>query len=308
MESYKYFADISEKELQKEIVIPCIAEDNYPCVLIKNARNKSVSSSQSTDNLIFLLDKKLERGDSSFFFHIIKSKKNDFFSRQQFNIIYEYIFGKITDPIESLELQCLINSLEDYFSMTPHKDADRLQIGVYGELLFVKFCKEAGFKNIFEKYHQNFNNKHDIEITDKVRIEIKTTCGEKRIHHFKHNQLFRTDIKVYVASLLLERSQEGETLFELFNEIKNSSNNPDLNFALNKLQIKCGVTEEKQGLSVSIEKAYDQLKIYDSTLLPRLEMSEPNGVSCIEYDVDCSFAEHENIKDFINQMNSMCEN
>ena len=51
MKQFKYISNISEDELNTNIVHACINEDGYRCILIKNAVKKSVVSKYDTDNL-----------------------------------------------------------------------------------------------------------------------------------------------------------------------------------------------------------------------------------------------------------------
>jgi hypothetical protein len=277
----------------------CTDEDDRACILIKNSEEKTMISNYSTDNLDIKLNRILYFEEKPFFVHIITSKKNDFYSAKQFDTIFEYIFKKIESPINDLDLSSLITSLEDYFKTTPDPDRKKIQIGVFGELLVVKFLYDAGYQEITEKYHQNFYSKHDVEISDKLRMEIKTSDTERRIHHFKHNQICRNDVKVIVASSLLEPSKEGLSLYDLFNEVLGIYKDADAILSLKKLMIRCGVSEEDHGLCFALEKALNDLKFYEAEKLPHLPFEETNGVTGVEYDVDCQLADDISVTDVI---------
>ena len=290
MAKYKYISTISEEEFDNSVVIPCTDEENYTCILIKNALEKTVQSTYSTENLDFKLNRVLTKDSRDCFFHIIKCKKQDIYSLQQFDIIFEYVFGKISTPLSDVQMGSLITSLEDYFKIIPDKDKTKIQTGVFGELFTVWHMYNNGFHEIVDKFHKDFFSKHDIEISQQVRLEIKTTDGEKRIHHFKHNQINRKDINVYVVSVLLERSQEGLTLFDLFEKVKELFCEPEYVFALEKLKRRCGVSEEDKGLSFAVQHAIQHIRFFDAKELPKLDCEIPGSVSAIEYDVDCSGA------------------
>ena len=302
MSDFKYIADISEQYLDEAVVVPCRNEQGFQTILIKNASQKRISSFFATDNLSIKLDKVLLKGEKEYFVHIIESKKTDGFAAQQFQVIYDYIFGKITDPISSVDLFNLISSLEEYFRLTPDPNRKKIQIGVFGELLSLCYLYESGFPEILNKYHNDFFSKHDIEISSSVRLEVKTTTGDKRIHHFRHDQICRKDIDVYVLSVLLEASQEGLTLYDLFMRVIGMVMDPDKKFALKKLMVRCAVSEEDKGLSFSESLAYSKIRIFDGKVLPKIKDEIPNGVSAIEYDVDCSLAKEMNVQDAIGIM------
>ena len=205
---FKYLTNLSQEELEKNVIIPCNYED-YNCILIKNKYPKDFVYIQKTDNLEIRLNTVVTKEDEKFFVHIIKSTKNDLLYNQQFLIIYNYIFSKIERPIDDNELKELINSIEDYFRVTKEKDNEKFQIGVFGELLAIKNLYENGYEEIIDKYHNNFYSKHDIEINKNTRIEIKTTGKHNRIHSFSHDQIVRTDIDVFVLSIKLEQYEKG---------------------------------------------------------------------------------------------------
>ena len=299
MNRFKYISNISKEEIDLNNVIPCINEEGFQTILIKNSIMKEVTTKYSTDNLNVQIDSVLYFENNPYYFHVITATKNDVYSLNQFEIIYNYIFKKIINPISGNELNMLITSIEDYFKTTPEKELFSFQVGVFGELLTIKYLYDLGFTNITKKYHENFYSKHDIEINKDIRIEIKSTASEKRIHTFKHNQIFRNDIKVYVISIMLEQSKEGLSLFDMFKNVIGLYENPDSILALNKLMKRCGIGEENTGLKFAELKAYNDLKIYDAIDLPKINIPAPNGVTNIKYDVDCSLAKSINVNEFI---------
>ena len=290
---FRYITSITSEELGKACVIPCCDENADSCILIKNSNNKTVQTSYSTDNLDIKLNRVLTRDSSDYYFHIIRSKKCDGYSKEQFEVIFQYVFKKIEKPINDLELASLITSLEDFFKITPEKNKRDIQIGVFGELLTIKYLYDLGFTEIVEKYHTNFYSKHDVEINSNIKMEVKATSSEKRIHHFKHNQIMRNDVKVIVSSVLLEESKEGVSLREMFDMVMPLFSNPDSQFALRKLMIRCGlIDDETNGMAFSYDKALNDIRFFDAQVLPKIDKESFDGVYNIEYDVDCSNCEN----------------
>ncbi|MCR4874511.1 MAG: PD-(D/E)XK motif protein [Clostridia bacterium] len=291
MREYKYISSLSKDEINSNIVIACKDEKGNNTILIKNSENKMTTFPFATDNLMIQRDALLDLNGENIYCHIITALKNDIFATEQFEIIYEYIFKKMTAPISGAELVNLINSLEEFFKITPEKDQVQFQVGVAGELLTVKMLYESGYQDIIYKYHKDFFSKHDIEINDKTRIEIKSTAKSKRIHKFGHDQIYRKDVNVYVASVLFELSQEGKTLYELFNDVIALYSDPDNIFGLKKMMKRCGINEDKQGIVFAELKAISDFRVFRAEDLPKIEMEAPRGVTNIYYDVDCSLAE-----------------
>lgn len=301
---FKYMTELSKSELETQIVIPCIDDSGFQCILIRNAKYSKIVNVVNTDNLEIRINTILKNEFDEYYFHVIKSKKNDILSKQEFSIIFEYLFKKITEPQEETDLLDLIKSIETYFKTSPEKDLHNLQIGVYGELLFIKNMYDRGYHEILKKYHKDFYSKHDVEIDDKRRIEIKTTQKRNRIHRFRHDQIHREDVSVYVASYILESAQEGLSLYDLFKKVVGLySNMPDSVFELQRLMKKCGVSEENRGVVISLNKALLDERIFFAEDLPQIMAVIPNGVTSVEYDVDCSFANAIEMTDFINMIN-----
>lgn len=298
----KYFGNLTEQEFQNNPVLAFTSEEGKPCILIRNSKDKTVTKESVTDNLEYRVNTIICRGDKNYYFHLIICKNDEDFAVEQFETAYKYLFQKIKNPQEDIELLKLISSLEELFKITPDKDKTLLHIGVYGELVFLQFLYNNGYKKILEKYHSNFFSKHDIEVDSRKRIEIKTTTKEARIHMFKHEQICRKDIDVYVGSVLLERSEQGKSLYDLFVETMALINNPEDKLDLAKLKGLCGVSVNHKGPSFSYERALRNIKIMRANDLPHLEIEKFDGVSNISYNVECSLADEVTISDFITEI------
>ena len=291
MKQFKYIGNITPEELETQVVFPCFDEEGYRCILIKNAFEKTVVSKYETDNMIIKMNTRLQFESKDYYFHIITSKNVDHDAIKGFNLIYEYIFTKIDNAVSDDTLAMVVLSLEEYFRITPEKDSKKLQIGVWGELFCIDFLYNRGFQNIIKKYHNNFYFKHDIELSDSLRMEVKSTVDSKRIHHFRHDQICRDDVSIIVCSIVLEESQEGTSLWDMCNRIMSLMDDPDDKLNMRKIIRMCDLSDEKPGLSFSEGKASEEIRFYSGISLPMITSSIPNGVTKVEYDVDCSFGE-----------------
>ena len=302
---FRYIGEITEKEFDEETVLPFINEDGRPCVLIRNVVEKQNILGGSTDNLEYRLNTVVIRDNQRYFFHIISCTKNDGYSKEQFNIAYSYLFKSIVEPKADFEIGSLINSLEQLFKITPEPDRFKLHVGVFGELLFLDYMVHNGCSEIISSYHSNFFSKHDMEIDRSNRIEIKTTVSGNRIHHFAHDQIFRNDVNVFVVSSVLEESDRGVSLDELFEKVMANISDAKTLLWFGQLKGFCGISSSNPGPSFSYEKALSDLKIFNSKSLPHLNVDEVKGISKINYDVDCSTSEEESKNDFIEYINQL---
>lgn len=299
MKQFKYIGSISPEELDSQYVIPCFNEEGFRCILIKNSFEKTVVSKYETDNMEVKMNVRLMFDSNEYYFHIITSKSMDHTAIKNFDLVYEYIFTKIDNAISDDTLSMIILSLEEFLRVTPERNTKRLQIGVWGELFCVDTLYRRGYTDIINKYHNNFYLKHDIEISEVVRMEVKSTVGSKRIHHFRHDQICRNDIDVIVCSVLLEESQEGTSLFELCNRIMSLMQDPDDILNINKIIRMCDLSDEKPGMCFSEQKAIMDIRFMRADSLPMITSVIPDGVTKVEYDVDCSFGEDVELDEYI---------
>lgn len=302
---FKYISEIGTQTFENENVLPFINEEGKPCVLIRNSKNKNITTKGSTDNLEFHFNSIFSKDGKNYYFHVISCVNNDGYSKEQFEIAYEYLFKTIDKPQSDYEISKLINSIEQLFKITPEKNLMKLHTGIYGELLFLFYAHMNGITRILSKYHSDFFSKHDLELDNKNRIEIKTTLDTKRIHHFSHDQIFRKDVNVLVISILLEESSEGVSLNELFDKVIKLSSDPQTILMLGQLKGFCGISSTNVGPSFSFEKACDDLRVFIAEELPHLEIISTNGISNVAYDVDCSMANNMTFSDFVTFVNKI---
>lgn len=294
----KYVADIDLKTFEKEHVLLFLDEEQHPCIFIRNSKEKTIPVIGRTDDLEYKLNCVLHKNGRDFYFHRITCLGRDDSARSHFMIAYDYLSKAVNEPKSDYALFELFDSLEQLFKVTPEKENSKLQIGVYGELLFLLLMYEQGVEWVFDKYHQNFFSKHDLEIDQNNRIEIKSCLGSSRIHRFSHDQLMRTDARVFVVSVLLEKSSEGVSLNELFRRTISFVSNPKIALFLAELKLLCNVSAENPGLTICFEKAKENVRIFEAASLPHLPLTGVDGVTNIKYDVDCAGCQSFDVPDF----------
>jgi hypothetical protein len=179
----------------------------------------------------------------------------------------------------------LFNSLETIFKTSSEKNLE-LEIGLYGELSLLNYFYEKN-NFIYSMWHSEFFSKHDLELNDKVKIEVKTTIKGIRKHRFSHDQIVRPHLKVFVASLMLKTVEKGLSLYDLCTESMKFLNSDQL-ISLELQMKKIGLSDDYPGISCIKEETYDNIKIYDANLIPHLTENVSESISNIKYDVDLS--------------------
>lgn len=290
---YKYITDIDEATFKTKVVIPCINEDGKRTLLIKNKESKRHTSSYKTKQLLIKRNSVLFNAENEYFCHIISCSENNVFMNRNFDIMYNYVFKKFDEPIDEFEFSDLIISIEELFSRTK-EDVRSLQIGIAGELLTLLFFVENGHPEILNNYHKNNFSKHDIEISQKKKLEVKTTSKESRIHSFSHSQLVNPTLEIFLSSVVLPLMENGFTLFDLYEKVMTLTNNYEVVFTLQKSRNYCLVNEDERGIEFSLELGLSNVLLCRAESVPQLREEVPPGVSSVRYDSVCEFVERIN--------------
>ncbi|WP_106078885.1 hypothetical protein [Mesoplasma coleopterae] len=199
---------------------------------------------KKSENMEIFYSKPLEVEKKNFFY-----TKNDSFNFVNNEIkTQEYLYGENIefkfDTFQNLELYTLffetlfyvlqndnfslidaIEEISDFFS-TSDKNINKIKDGFIGEILFIyyliskKEAKSEKIKKLFESYMQNFSQKHDIEVSEKLKIEIKSTKSEKREFIVKYDQYkVPEDIELYYAFIRYNFTEQkwGKSFKEIAN-------------------------------------------------------------------------------------------
>lgn len=126
--------------------------------------------------------------------------------------------------------------------------------------------------------------KFDFSISEKDKIEIKSTLKSERRHHFRHEQLLGEYFSIYVISYMMRKDDEGLSLYDLIDKTR-----PYLIDEPKKMLI---IDKYIKNTSVETLKAtrfneyYMRLnrRIYKADNIPKFSEMTPSGVSNAEYD------------------------
>ena len=291
--SNEYFINLDKQELFSKDAIVGKNADNKISVLIKSNDNEKNNSIFTTDSLQLKTSSNIYLNSEYIgIYHIIICLSEEENIISDFKNVFDAIIMKNPKKMSSEEVLNLFNSINTIFKTTIEKENRELQIGLFGELIVLKHLYNLGVKNIVDEWHSNFSTKHDIELNKITRIEIKTTTKEERIHNFKHNQLNRDDIKVYIVSCMLESSEKGLSLKDLIDQIVELCTDIKKITMLQILKKKCGITDKNSGMIFNENLAYTNLRLYDATTVPQISCEIPEGVTHVTYDVDLSNAQN----------------
>lgn len=283
----EYFVNLDKEELFTKNVVVAKNINGKLSILIKSTSSENMSNIFSTDFMQLKTCSKIFL-DNEFIglYHIVVCLSEDIEVINEFCKVFDLLILKNPKKMSSEDVLDLFNSIDLIFKTTVEKENKELQIGLYGELITLKYLYKLGYINILEKWHYNFFSKHDIELDKSNRIEIKTTVKEERIHSFKHNQLARKDVNVYVVSCMLEYSEEGLSLFDLIAQIMDICNDYKKINSLQILKKKCGIDSNNKGLTFNEDFSYLKIKLFDSRCIPQIKGEIPETITHISYDVN----------------------
>ena len=294
-DAQQYFSEINIAELSSRNVVLCRDNESRKTLLIRNAQDSS--DFVSFENAFFIMKNNVELyvdkkklGN----FHVLICKSTDDIIVGHFCRVCNHLFLKSDDKMRTDELVKLFYSLEKLFAEVEENNR-ALEIGIYGELAAINYLYSLGNK-AYNKWHADFFNKHDFEIDKKVKVEVKTTSKNERIHSFGHDQIYRTNLKVYVISAMIKTCEKGTSIYELCKNTMDILTDRAQLLAIESLMKKLGLSENYQGVNCILEDVYKTIKIYSAENIPHLSEAIPEGVSNIHYDIDltniddCSFA------------------
>jgi hypothetical protein len=202
-------------------------------------------------------------------------------SESEINIFFKVLNEVIDSSSSDSDFNEAIETLIKIFDKKNPNDLEL--VGLYGELLTI--CNLNGVTDIGEFYHSDSFLKFDFSISEEIKIEVKTTRGQDRVHHFKHNQLNPSGIKVLIASVMLQKDDKGKKLSDLIERVlKNNRLSKKNKLYLLKYS---EIIKSNPNLDVAFNEKYsnDRFKVFDSYDAPKFKEVNVNGVSNAEYDV-----------------------
>jgi hypothetical protein len=284
-----YFSELNKIRIKSDLNY--FTEKNGYFGITKNGDYSfGVLSSENNDKTLSINYKKIsincniglvsDQNNSIKRFHVINFKSE---SAEQVNLFYTLFSALLNDEKYTTDdFMSVYNMINEIFNFKTEYSVEEL-IGLYGELYFIN---AFGKKEILHNWHSDYNNKFDFSISEKFKIEVKTTLKNNRIHHFKHNQLTNEIYDIYVISLLLQSDDRGVKLSELILGVimDLNPNTKVFNYLTNIYNFI--ITNKNFDYSFNSEYTNLNLKIFNSKLIPRFSETTKEGVFNAEYDVD----------------------
>lgn len=197
----------------------------------------------------------------------------------------------MTDDLNEEKMVRNFFDLKDLFTNQKKPSTIELQ-GMFGELFAIYHIKNNYGLDISTYYQREEKRKFDFSISEKKKIEIKTTLKPERVHHFLHQQLDTERFDIKVVSIMLQKDDCGMSLLELINKCKDAFSNYLIIVLYIEMMTKNIDESDLDSIRFNYEYAKNSFKIFNANDLPRIKEKDVNGVFNIEYDVDLENIQH----------------
>lgn len=203
-------------------------------------------------------------------------------------------FAQTERDNDQLYLSKLFSSISALFDRQKQVSEMELQ-GLFAELFVILHFSEIGC-DISSKWQSRNMMKFDFSISEKKRIEIKSTLKSSRTHHFKHEQLRSEMYDIKIVSMMLRKSDYGLSLKDIVEKLQDMYAD---NYTL-LLHIESMIAhvsgDDLESIKYDVIHLKENLRYYDAKEIPHFNEKTPEGVFNAEYDccLDTSTAMSEN--------------
>lgn len=295
MESKKIFERLKDKVNISQSYEVFLVDDNacyfgkdsynYVVFMIPSIMPRVRPVYQETKSLRFAFNKKCtfrnEGEITTQVVHILTCKETDDEKIMAF-IRLTKAFAQTDRDNDQLYLSKLFSSISALFDRRRQVSEIELQ-GLFAELYVI-----LHFYNIncdISKYWQTKNMmRFDFTINDSKRLEIKSTIKSSRTHHFRHDQLLDELYDIRIVSVMLQKSDYGESLGDLIEKIRDIyADNYTLLIYIESI---ISHVDKDELYRTKYDSAYlkENLKYYDAKEIPHFNEKTPDGVFNAEYD------------------------
>lgn len=212
--------------------------------------------------------------------------------------VFIRIILSMLDNLNEEKLLKYFLELKNLFSY--EKKFSKIELeGMFGELFAMYILKINYGVDISIYYQKEDRRKFDFSLSERKKIEVKTTLKEDRIHHFLHQQLDTDRLDIKIISILLQKDDAGMSLLDLINKCKDLFSGYFEIILHIEMMTKNIDIDELDIIKFNYYYAKTNFKIYDAIKIPRIKEKDIEGVFNVEYDIDFSNAQNDTIEEFI---------
>lgn len=212
-------------------------------------------------------------GEQNETYSIITLRASELSLQSYFIEIFLMMLGKIPAIPSKRELAIEVENLISIFSALTKPPRKKVQ-GLWAELLVIE--RSLHPETLISAWHNQANAKYDFTM-GRDKIEVKSTSGEERIHHFSLDQLNPSpNSRLLIASVIVRESAQGSggmSIRDIYNKIcaKVSANNARLK--LYSIMAECIGNDltKIDNIYFDYVEASDTLAFFDANQVPHVE-------------------------------------
>lgn len=301
-DTFSYTVELTLEEFTKQNVILCLNEQGQKTILIKNSDQNTRKTTSTTKYLEIKKNLTIELSGTRYYVHSISCTDSSEWINKNFMIIHDYLFKKLDEPIDDQTFAEILISIEELFGKGSVLTTE-LQFGIIGEILTLYYLYNHGVDNAFNYFHKNPRSRFDIEFNEKLKLEVKTTGKDTRVHRFRHTQLIDQNLDIYISSCLLVVLENGTSIFQLLTDSIILANDPEYTFNVSKIINKYKLSTDNCGIHFDFPSSLGSIKIYNSKDVPKLTEEIPPGVKEVSYEIEFSAAVEISVETLILNIN-----
>lgn len=235
------------------------------------------------------LNCRVSRPDGTFeegVFTVVRYTGENVILQDYFLKVMSTIIISIGDRPTQSDVAHAINQLIELFRAMAKAPRKSVQ-GLWAELFLISQTGQPA--TLIEAWHTVVEDRYDFAMDDQ-RIEVKSFSGNVRLHHFSLQQLHPPEgVKALVASVSVESSQAGISIFDLRERIQNGLGS-NLNSLLHVDKIIALTLGDawQQASDVRFDErlAEESLAFYEISGIPSVNPNLPSGVSGVHFRSD----------------------
>lgn len=199
--------------------------------------------------------------------------------------IFMLLFNAFKDSPKCNDLSVLFYDLLELFSRQKSYSEIELQ-GLYGELFFIYVYKIKKNVDLTHYYQRENYRKFDFSLSEKEKIDVKTTLSKNRTHHFLLEQLNTSRYNIYIASIMLEKDDKGLSLLDLIEFcLKNFDCNYDFVKNMHNILLNTNI-DILSAIRYNEDYLIENLRIYNALDIPRIKEKTQDGVYNVKFESD----------------------
>ena len=273
-----------------------VSNEGYPMFFVKTSAEKPDVHDMHLDIFTVEYNQKCtlrEQGQavSTDVYSILTLQNSDEPLQRYFIEISLLILEKLREVPSRRELSIQIDDLVAIFTALREKGKKTVQ-GLWAELLVIE--KSLHPEVLINAWHNSPKAKYDFTL-GYDKLEVKSTSGDERVHHFKIDQLLPSEhSNLLIASVFVRESGSGLgglCIMDLYDKICSRVTNIDSRLKIQKVM---GETIGNDYSKLNSEffdyvTAGDTLAFYDSVNIPHIEREHvPTSVTKVEFDCNIS--------------------